>query len=75
MPNKYYHGYAGSGETCGSVFHMNKYIKNQHIFCLFQAITLVVIITTSLGQCWTDVVDGGPALTQHCFNVSCLLGA
>ena len=31
-------------------------------------------IEPMLGQCWTDVVDGGPALTQHWFNVSCLLG-
>ena len=27
-----------------------------------------------LGQCWASVVDGGPALTQHCVNVLCLLG-
>ena len=27
-----------------------------------------------LGQCWADVVDGGPTLTQHWFNVACLLG-
>ena len=26
-----------------------------------------------LGQCWTDVVDCGPTLTQHWLNVSCLL--
>ena len=28
-----------------------------------------------LGQCWADVVDGGPTFTQHWFNVSCFLGA
>ena len=27
-----------------------------------------------LGQCWADVVDGGPTLSQHWFDVSCLLG-
>ena len=27
-----------------------------------------------LGQCWADVVDGGPTLNQHWSNVSCLLG-
>ena len=27
-----------------------------------------------LGQCWDDVVDGGPTLTRHCVNVSCFLG-
>ena len=31
-------------------------------------------IEAMLGQCWADVVDGGPALTQHWFNVSCLMG-
>ena len=25
-------------------------------------------------QCWADVVDDGPASTQHWFNGSCLLG-
>ena len=30
-------------------------------------------IEPMLGQCWADVVDGGPAMTQHWFNVSCLL--
>ena len=24
--------------------------------------------------CWISVTDGGPTSTQHCFNVSCLLG-
>ena len=27
-----------------------------------------------LGQCWAAVFDVGPTLTQHWFNVSCLLG-
>ena len=27
-----------------------------------------------LFECWASVVDAGPLLTQHCFNVSCLLG-
>ena len=27
-----------------------------------------------LDWCWADVVDGGPALTQHWLNISCLLG-
>ena len=31
-------------------------------------------IEPMLGQCRADVVDVGPALTQHWFNVSCLLG-
>ena len=31
-------------------------------------------IEAMLGQCWADVVDGGPTLNQHWFNVSCLLG-
>ena len=26
-----------------------------------------------LGQCWATVADGGPTLTQHFGNVSCLL--
>ena len=30
-------------------------------------------IEPMLGQCWNDVVDGGPTLAQHWFNVSCLL--
>ena len=30
-------------------------------------------IEPMLGQCWADVVDGGPTLTRHWFNVSCLL--
>ena len=24
-----------------------------------------------LGQCWASVVDGGPTLSKHWFNVSC----
>ena len=32
-------------------------------------------IELMLGQCWADVVDSRPTLIQHCFNVSCLLGA
>ena len=32
-------------------------------------------IETMLGQCWADVVDIGPTLTQHWFNVSCLLSS
>ena len=31
-------------------------------------------IETMLDQCWAGVVDGGPSLTQHWINVSCLLG-
>ena len=31
-------------------------------------------IEPMVGQCWADVVDGGPTLTQHWFNVWCLLG-
>ena len=31
-------------------------------------------IDTLLGQCWASVVDDGPALAQHCVDVSCLLG-
>ena len=31
-------------------------------------------IEQMLVQCWADVVDGGPTLNQHWFNVSCLLG-
>ena len=27
-----------------------------------------------LGWCWADVVDGGPASSQHWFNVWCFLG-
>ena len=27
-----------------------------------------------LGQCWASVLDDEPTLTQHWFNVSCLLG-
>ena len=27
-----------------------------------------------LGQCWADVVDGGPTLTHHWAKVPCLLG-
>ena len=30
-------------------------------------------IEPMLDQCWADVVDGGPTLNQHWFNVSCLL--
>ena len=30
-------------------------------------------IKKMLFQCWTSVVDGGPALKQHWFNASCLL--
>ena len=30
-------------------------------------------IEPMLGQCWADVVDGGPTLTQHWLNVSCKL--
>ena len=26
-------------------------------------------IEPMLGQCWIDVLDGGPTLTQHWFNV------
>ena len=33
------------------------------------------VIEPMVGQCWPDVVDAGPTLTQHRFNVSCLLGA
>ena len=28
-----------------------------------------------LVQCWASVVDGGPTLDQHWFDVSCLLGS
>ena len=27
-----------------------------------------------LAQCWANVCDAGPTLSQHWFNVSCLLG-
>ena len=27
-----------------------------------------------LAQCWASVVDGGPTLSQHWVNFSCLLG-
>ena len=33
------------------------------------------IIEPMLVQCWADVVDGGPTLNQHCFNVSFLMEA
>ena len=26
------------------------------------------------GQCWANVVDGGPTLVKHWVDVSCLLG-
>ena len=29
---------------------------------------------TVLAQCWASVVDGGPILSQHWLNVSCLMG-
>ena len=31
-------------------------------------------IETMLVLCWASVADGGPTLSQECFNVSCLLG-
>ena len=31
-------------------------------------------IDPMLIQCWPIVYDAGPALSQHCVNVSCLLG-
>ena len=31
-------------------------------------------IEPMLSQCWADVVESGPTLNQHWFNVSCLLG-
>ena len=30
-------------------------------------------IDKMLDQCWASVVDGGPTLVQHLFNVACLL--
>ena len=32
-------------------------------------------INPLLVQCWTSVVDGGPTMDQHWFDVSCLLGS
>ena len=32
-------------------------------------------IEPMLGQCWTDVVDGGPTLIQHCFNIPSNIGS
>ena len=29
---------------------------------------------TMSALCWSTVCDAGPTLSQHCFNVSCLLG-
>ena len=31
-------------------------------------------IETMLVKCWPTICDAGPALNQHFFNVSCLLG-
>ena len=31
-------------------------------------------IDPMLGECWGDVRDGGPTITQHWVNVSCWLG-
>ena len=31
-------------------------------------------VHTMLGKCWASVGDAGPTLTQHCVNVSCLMG-
>ena len=31
-------------------------------------------VETMLVQRWSNVVDGGAALNQHCFNLLCLLG-
>ena len=28
-----------------------------------------------LGNCWSSVEDGGPTITQHWVNASCLLGS
>ena len=28
-------------------------------------------IEQMLGLCWADIVDGGPTLAQHRFNISC----
>ena len=42
--------------------------------CLFLPRAQPRDIETMLVQCWPDVVDGGLTMTQHCFNVSSLLG-
>ena len=31
-------------------------------------------IKPMLGSCWSSIVDDEPTLTQHWFNISCLLG-
>ena len=41
---------------------------------LFGCISVVLHFETVLVQCWPNVYDIGPALSQHCFKVSCLLG-
>ena len=30
--------------------------------------------SSMLAQCWSSVVEAGPALNENCANVSCLLG-
>ena len=82
MPHQL-HSYSPSYRTCIRIvglfiiFISFRYIYLDMIYRLLNshiASQLTRDIEPILAQCWVDVVDGGPTLNQHWFNVSCLLG-
>ena len=46
------------------------YTSSRITFCPQQALDVESVLL----YCWTNIVDGGPTLNQHCFTVLCPVG-
>ena len=54
--------------------HISKYwLARNVLFGRVGLSQLIRDVETMLVYCWASVVDGGPTINQHCFNVRCLL--
>ena len=53
----------------------HKYAESTRLYycCLAAPSQQTRDVQAMLAQCWASVADGGPTLSQHCWNVSCLL--
>ena len=76
-------GKRGLGHTMGYLGdHWIKFTTNYGYCSMFARDVFINQVTQPtrhtypmFDQCWPTVYDVGPTLTQHCFNVSCLLGS
>ena len=53
-----------SRHQCSNGYHADE----AQIFCPVSNFPAAQDVDTMLAQCWTSVVDSGPALNQHCVN-------